>query len=123
LWWAASRPSPSTTRCGLLGLLALVCCGWGAGVAAVAWACPWALLGLPGLAGRPRRARWRPLCATPPYKGAPPRTKPCRRVQTQVIASFEDDKGLYNQADAGGFIKLQALRLRTLGVNRHKMGM
>jgi len=37
-----------------------------------------------------------------------------------VIASFEDDKGLYNQADAGGFIKLQALRLRTLGVNRNK---
>jgi hypothetical protein len=26
---------------------------------------------------------------------------------SQVIASFEDDKGLYNQADAGGFIKLQ----------------
>ncbi|GLC37081.1 hypothetical protein PLESTB_001393500 [Pleodorina starrii] len=39
----------------------------------------------------------------------------------KVIASFEDDKGLYNQADAGGFIKLQALRLRTLGVNRHKL--
>ncbi|EFJ48533.1 argininosuccinate synthase [Volvox carteri f. nagariensis] len=39
----------------------------------------------------------------------------------KVIASFEDDKGLYNQADAGGFIKLQALRLRTLGVNRYKM--
>lgn len=37
-----------------------------------------------------------------------------------VIASFEDDQGLYNQADAGGFIKLQALRLRTLGVNRNK---
>jgi argininosuccinate synthase len=37
-----------------------------------------------------------------------------------VIASFEDDAGLYNQADAGGFIKLQALRLRTLGVNRSK---
>lgn len=37
-----------------------------------------------------------------------------------VIASFEDDAGLYNQADAGGFIKLQALRLRTLGVNRHR---
>jgi argininosuccinate synthase len=37
-----------------------------------------------------------------------------------VIASFEDDKGLYNQADAGGFIKLQALRLRTLGVNRNR---
>lgn len=39
----------------------------------------------------------------------------------KVIASFEDDKGLYNQADAGGFIKLQALRLRTLGVNRLKL--
>ncbi|KAJ9510431.1 hypothetical protein QJQ45_015895 [Haematococcus lacustris] len=38
----------------------------------------------------------------------------------KVIASFENDKGLYNQADAGGFIKLQALRLRTLGVNRYK---
>uniref|UniRef100_A0A7S0RSN5 argininosuccinate synthase n=1 Tax=Chlamydomonas leiostraca TaxID=1034604 RepID=A0A7S0RSN5_9CHLO len=39
----------------------------------------------------------------------------------KVVASFEDDKGLYNQADAGGFIKLNALRLRTLGVNRYKM--
>ena len=28
------------------------------------------------------------------------------------IASFEDDKGTYNQADAEGFIKLNALRLR-----------
>jgi argininosuccinate synthase len=28
------------------------------------------------------------------------------------IASFEDDKGAYNQADAEGFIKLNALRLR-----------
>ncbi|MCS6874954.1 MAG: argininosuccinate synthase [Pyrinomonadaceae bacterium] len=28
------------------------------------------------------------------------------------IATFEDDKGAYNQADAEGFIKLQALRLR-----------
>jgi hypothetical protein len=27
---------------------------------------------------------------------------------------------LFMQADAGGFIKLQALRLRTLGVNRYK---
>ncbi len=36
----------------------------------------------------------------------------------KIIASFEDDKGLYNQADAGGFIKLQALRLRTLGLAR-----
>jgi argininosuccinate synthase len=28
------------------------------------------------------------------------------------IATFEDDAGAYNQADAGGFIKLNALRLR-----------
>ena len=35
------------------------------------------------------------------------------------IASFEDDEGLYDQKDAAGFIKLQALRLRTLGVSRY----
>src|SRR5690606_38005271 len=28
------------------------------------------------------------------------------------IATFEDDEGAYNQADAAGFIKLNALRLR-----------
>lgn len=37
-----------------------------------------------------------------------------------IIASFEDDQGLYDQKDAAGFIKLQALRLRTLGVARSK---
>ena len=36
----------------------------------------------------------------------------------QKLSSFEDDEGLYDQIDAGGFIKLQALRLRTLGTNR-----
>ena len=36
----------------------------------------------------------------------------------EKIASFEDDGGLYDQSDAAGFIKLQALRLRTLGANR-----
>ena len=36
----------------------------------------------------------------------------------EKIASFEDDEGLYDQKDAAGFIKLQALRLRTMGVNR-----
>ena len=30
----------------------------------------------------------------------------------QAIATFEEDRGAYNQADAGGFIKLNALRLR-----------
>ena len=34
------------------------------------------------------------------------------------IATFEDDKGVYNQKDAEGFIKLNALRLRIAG----KMG-
>ena len=28
------------------------------------------------------------------------------------VASFEDDRGAYNQADAEGFIRLNALRLR-----------
>src|SRR3954468_10047274 len=30
----------------------------------------------------------------------------------QSISTFEDDKGAYNQADAGGFIRLNALRMR-----------
>jgi argininosuccinate synthase len=30
----------------------------------------------------------------------------------ESIATFEDDAGAYNQADAGGFIKLNALRMR-----------
>lgn len=29
-----------------------------------------------------------------------------------TIATFEDDAGAYDQKDAGGFIKLNALRLR-----------
>ena len=33
------------------------------------------------------------------------------------IATFEDDEGAYNQADAEGFIKLNALRLR-IGAKR-----
>ena len=37
------------------------------------------------------------------------------------IASFEDDQGAYDQADAAGFIKLQALRLRTLASNEKRM--
>jgi argininosuccinate synthase len=34
-----------------------------------------------------------------------------------AVVTFEDDQGAYNQADAGGFIKLNALRLR-LGAKR-----
>lgn len=36
----------------------------------------------------------------------------------EKIATFEDDEGAYNQADADGFIKLNALRLRTLAAKR-----
>ncbi|MGE0023669.1 MAG: hypothetical protein AB7S70_08580 [Hyphomicrobium sp.] len=32
-----------------------------------------------------------------------------------AVVTFEDDKGAYDQKDAQGFIKLNALRLRTLG--------
>ena len=34
------------------------------------------------------------------------------------VSSFEDDGGAYDQKDAAGFIKLQALRLRTLARSR-----
>ena len=34
------------------------------------------------------------------------------------IATFEDDEGAYNQQDAEGFIKLNALRLRTAAAKR-----
>jgi argininosuccinate synthase len=33
----------------------------------------------------------------------------------QTISTFEDDGGAYNQADAAGFIKLNALRMRIAG--------
>jgi argininosuccinate synthase len=37
-----------------------------------------------------------------------------------AISTFEDDKGAYDQADAGGFIKLNALRLRIAAKLRNK---
>ena len=36
----------------------------------------------------------------------------------ESIATFEDDEGAYNQQDAEGFIKLNALRLRIAGKNK-----
>ncbi len=36
------------------------------------------------------------------------------------LVTFEEDGGAYDQKDAGGFIKLNALRLRTLGVRNAK---
>jgi argininosuccinate synthase len=39
----------------------------------------------------------------------------------QTIATFDDDGGAYNQADAGGFIKLNALRMRIAeNARRHR---
>ena len=38
----------------------------------------------------------------------------------EKVATFEEDDGAYNQADAEGFIKLNALRLRTLALKRSK---
>ena len=38
----------------------------------------------------------------------------------QTIATFDDDGGAYNQADAGGFIKLNALRMRIAETARRK---
>ena len=40
---------------------------------------------------------------------------------SQAYATFEDDEGAFSQADAEGFIKLNALRLRVLAANQqHK---
>ena len=38
----------------------------------------------------------------------------------QNIATFDDDGGAYNQADAGGFIKLNALRMRIAEIAKRK---
>ena len=39
----------------------------------------------------------------------------------ESIATFEEDAGAYNQADAEGFIKLNALRLRTAASRGRKL--
>jgi argininosuccinate synthase len=38
----------------------------------------------------------------------------------QTIATFDDDGGAYNQADAAGFIKLNALRMRIAEIAKRK---
>lgn len=42
-------------------------------------------------------------------------------LYTPDISTFEDDEGIYNQQDAAGFIKLNALRLRIAAKNKKKM--
>jgi argininosuccinate synthase len=40
------------------------------------------------------------------------RSSPTNSLFDPAISTFEDDKGAYNQADAAGFIRLNALRMR-----------
>ena len=44
-----------------------------------------------------------------------------KSLYSSTLVTFEDDKGAYDQKDAEGFIKLNALRLRTLGQRRKKL--
>jgi argininosuccinate synthase len=39
-----------------------------------------------------------------------------------AVATFEDDRGAYDQADAAGFIRLNALRMRIAAKRRSKSG-
>ncbi len=41
-------------------------------------------------------------------------------LYSEKLVTFEDDQGAYDQKDAAGFIKLNALRLRTLALRKQK---
>jgi argininosuccinate synthase len=43
-------------------------------------------------------------------------------LYSEKLVTFEDDQGAYDQKDAAGFIKLNALRLRTLAMRKRKSG-
>jgi argininosuccinate synthase len=43
-----------------------------------------------------------------------------KSLYSSSLVTFEDDKGAYDQKDAAGFIKLNALRLRTLAIRDRK---
>ncbi len=42
-------------------------------------------------------------------------------LYSESLVTFEDDKGAYDQKDAAGFIKLNALRLRTLAMRKRRV--
>ncbi|MEM9899156.1 MAG: argininosuccinate synthase, partial [Pseudomonadota bacterium] len=44
-----------------------------------------------------------------------------KSLYSEELVTFEDDQGAYDQADAQGFIKLNALRLRTLAARKKKL--
>jgi argininosuccinate synthase len=43
-----------------------------------------------------------------------------KTLYSDALVTFEDDRGAYDQKDAEGFIRLNALRLRTLAARRRK---
>jgi len=61
-------------------------------------------------------------CYETPYKGSVSvlARDSANTLFDQNIATFDDDGGAYNQADAGGFIKLNALRMRIAEIAKRK---
>jgi argininosuccinate synthase len=45
-----------------------------------------------------------------------------KSLYSDALVTFEDDRGAYDQKDAAGFIRLNALRLRTLAARRRAAG-
>jgi len=45
-----------------------------------------------------------------------------RSLYSEALVTFEDDRGAYDQKDAEGFIRLNALRLRTLAARKRALG-
>ena len=43
-----------------------------------------------------------------------------KSLYSSTLVTFEDDKGAYDQKDAEGFIRLNALRLRTLAARNRR---
>ena len=48
--------------------------------------------------------------------------KSAKSLYSDALVTFEDDRGAYDQKDAAGFIRLNALRLRTLAARRRQGG-
>ena len=46
--------------------------------------------------------------------------KSSKSLYSDALVTFEDDRGAYDQKDAEGFIRLNALRLRTLAARKRK---
>ena len=44
--------------------------------------------------------------------------KSAKSLYKDALVTFKDDRGAYDQKDAAGFIRLNALRLRTLAARK-----